>query len=716
MALSLDHGESTERLNPKWRAASVYQRSVRDVNHGILRLTVSRRTILTEKAATSPAGQTLTKMPTAVGGDSGDRAHIRRMVVTSVLLFLVSFMVLFLGMRRYPLPYDEGVVLTAAMRIAAGQVPHRDFYEIYGPADFYLPAALFKLFGPSLLVVRFLDLFVEGITVVTMFVVASFYSRRPVAICVTLVTFLWIYGLNAYISSTVFPVALLSLVSSILLIPLFAGGMTRTRLCAAGAIAGLCALYRYDTGVALLAIQVCVIVIVAYFRPNAASGRLSITLSALWPYILGFAILTGPAIIYFLSVSSIYPLIYDVVVLQAANYQRYRHMPFPGIHLKKLDDLAVYGPIVTIALSLFVLLTFGSRSQPDHPADKQERSGKEQLRGLLIILSVLTFVMFFKGYVRVGTLNMFISFLPSLLLTAVLFEYRMRLPRLPRTLVSCLACFFIFTAAFCAAKATRFDLLQGSIPDRIARVLFASGRPAPQPGPAWCKLSNPLIKGFCFLEDDGLTSPSPEAQSAWCEMSNPLTNGFCFLVDYGRMQTIEFIETHTRPDQRLFVGLSRHDRTIGNDNLIYFATQRLPATKWSHFDPGLQNSYPVQLEMIGELKAASPPYIILDSEFDSIHEPNDSSISTGVSLLDDFIHSRYRYVQSFGEMSIWQLIADTNDHRMTSGLGMSRGDPTEVGGCSRPRLLKAKAEGHFVSKSAVLVATLLLQSEIHSRC
>jgi hypothetical protein len=640
---------------------------------------------------TSPAGQTLTQMRTAVGsGDSRDRAHIRCRVLTSVLLFLVSFIVLFLGMRRYPLPYDEGVVLTAAMRIAAGQVPHRDFYAIYGPADFYFPAALFKLFGPSLLIVRLLDLFVEGMTVVAMFVVASFYCRRPVAICVTLVTFLWIYGLNAYISSTVFPVALLSLVSSILLIPLFVGASTRRRLCAAGTIAGLCALYRYDTGVALLAVQVCLIAIAGYMGPDAASRRISIIASTLRAYMLGFAILTVPAIIYFLSVSSIYPLIYDVVVLQAANYQRFRHLPFPRIHLKKLDDLAVYGPVVTLTLSLFALLTFGSRSKPDRPASKLESSGEKELRGLLIILGLLAFVMFFKGYVRVGTLNMFISVLPCLLLAAVLFEYRMRLPGLARVLVNCLACFFIFTAAFCAAKATRFDLLQGSIPDRMVRVLFASGRPAPEAKPAWCKPSNPFIKGLCSLEDDGLTSPSPEVQSAWCKMSNPLTNGFCFLVDYGRMQTIEFIETHTPPDQRLFVGLSRHDRTIGNDNLIYFATQRLPATKWSHFDPGLQNRYPVQLEMIDELKAASPPYVVLDSEFDSIYEPNDSSISSGVSLLDDFIHSRYRYVQSFGEMSIWQLIADTDDHRKTSGPGRS---PLKLVVVHDRKLLKVKRTG-----------------------
>ena len=108
------------------------------------------------------------------------------------------------------------------------------------------------------------------------------------------------------------------------------------------------------------------------------------------------------------------------------------------------------------------------------------------------------------------------------------------------------------------------------------------------------------------------------------------------------------------------MGLTRHDKVYANDNLIYFGSERLPGTMWSHFDPGLQNSYPIQSEMVEELKRFAPPYIILDSEFNSAHELNDSSKSTGVTLLDDFIHSKYKFVQGFEEMSIWQLIPEAD--------------------------------------------------------
>ena len=58
--------------------------------------------------------------------------------------------------------------------------------------------------------------------------------------------------------------------------------------------------------------------------------------------------------------------------------------------------------------------------------------------------------------------------------------------------------------------------------------------------------------------------------------------------------------------------------------------------------------------MIRDLTIEAPPYIVLDSEFDSMREPNDSAISTGVTLLDDYIRARYQPVRSFDELSVWQ--------------------------------------------------------------
>ena len=53
---------------------------------------------------------------------------------------------------------DEGTILLDAWRIASGEIPHRDFFQGFPPASFIPTAALFLLFGPSLLAGRLLAL------------------------------------------------------------------------------------------------------------------------------------------------------------------------------------------------------------------------------------------------------------------------------------------------------------------------------------------------------------------------------------------------------------------------------------------------------------------------------------------------------------------------------------------------------------------------------
>jgi hypothetical protein len=43
---------------------------------------------------------------------------------------------------------------------------------------------------------------------------------------------------------------------------------------------------------------------------------------------------------------------------------------------------------------------------------------------------------------------------------------------------------------------------------------------------------------------------------------------------------------------------------------------------------------------------------VIDSEFDLSREPNESSNSSGVMLLDDYIRDKYQPVETFGRMSI----------------------------------------------------------------
>jgi hypothetical protein len=74
--------------------------------------------------------------------------------VIALLIGVATFFYLLPFCRFILMNADEGVVLQGAQRILEGQIPYRDFFSFLPPLSFYWTAALFKLFGDSILVPR----------------------------------------------------------------------------------------------------------------------------------------------------------------------------------------------------------------------------------------------------------------------------------------------------------------------------------------------------------------------------------------------------------------------------------------------------------------------------------------------------------------------------------------------------------------------------------
>jgi hypothetical protein len=547
--------------------------------------------------------------------------HLRDDLVQLAVVFLVSYFFLFAAMTRRPGFYDEGIMLTGAMRVAAGQIPHRDFHYIYGPAEIYILSGLFKIFGTSLLAERLFDLLIKALIVTTVYAIVLSYCRRTVAIFISVVTILWLYGMKEFGLATT-PVSLLNLVGSYLILPIFVGRVSTRRMFAAGAITGMAALFRPDTGIALAGIHACAISIAIYLRVEGTANRLRMFASTFWPYLLGFALLTIPAAIYYLSVAPLAAMLADIVFYPAKYYHRGRYLPFPGIHLKELENLGVYLPVAIAGVSLYALVRRRLRTRPSTAARSDNPSRRQEWYGFLVTFTMLLIVMYLKGLVRAAPLQMYLAIVPSLLLVAVLFQHQSLFSLPVRVTISCLMWLSLLAAAWSALHEIRFEYVwHSSVAQRFLSLTRKAG---------------------------------PGTETEWCKIANPLTKGFCFFPEEDRVHAIEFIDSHTRPGQTLYVGVSHHDRIFANDNIIYFATQRIPSTRWSHFDPDLQNRYDIQVQMVDELERNAPPYIVLDSEFELSREPNDSSKSSGVTLLDRYIRDKYQPSETFGTMSIWQ--------------------------------------------------------------
>jgi len=57
------------------------------------------------------------------------------------------------GLLRYQgPPMEEGFMLAFPEQILNGRFPHRDFLHLYGPGSLYVLAAIYGVFGTSLLV------------------------------------------------------------------------------------------------------------------------------------------------------------------------------------------------------------------------------------------------------------------------------------------------------------------------------------------------------------------------------------------------------------------------------------------------------------------------------------------------------------------------------------------------------------------------------------
>jgi hypothetical protein len=562
------------------------------------------------------------EMGDSASSQTGDNFFIqmrkpkRRALTELAVVFVVAYLLLFAGMNRRPGMYDEGIVLTGAMRVAAGEIPHRDFYFIYGPAQPYILAGLFKIFGPSLLVERLFDLLIKALVVTTVYAIVLGCCRKSIAIFISILTVLWIFSIGEFGLATT-PVSLINLVSSAILLPLFVGPVLTRRMFAAGALTGLALLFRYDTGIALLAIHLLVIVVAVLLRAKDTPTETSLRsfASAIWPYLLGFALLTAPAAIYYFSVASAAPLFHDIFLYPSKYYRRDRSLPFP--RTRRLENVGIYLPVLIAGFSLYALVKvhFGrdGSGRPHTRKVPQER----QWQGYLLIFGLLLGVMYLKGLVRVSIIQIYLAIIPSLLLIAVLFQERSRFSRPVRLSINCLMGLSLIAAS-------------------------------------WSSIQE--------IEAQYAEHLSADIRRSWCQFKNPLTEGYCFLPEEDRIHAIEFISNHTQPGQPLYSGLEHHDRVYANDNLIYFATQRLPVTRWSHFDPDLQNHYDIQTQMIQEMQRNPPPYIALDSEFDLMREPNGSGKSSGVKLLDSYIHEHYQPSETFGVMSIWHRdeVAETS--------------------------------------------------------
>jgi hypothetical protein len=119
-----------------------------------------------------------------------------------------------------------------------------------------------------------------------------------------------------------------------------------------------------------------------------------------------------------------------------------------------------------------------------------------------------------------------------------------------------------------------------------------------------------------------------------------------------RDQLVETIQRHTRPGEPIFVGLTDHRTTLGNELDLYFLANRPGATRYMQFDPNIVNRREVQEEMIAELEAKQTRLVVLSPYFAGEGEPANQSSRRGADLLDTWLAANYRPLAKFGDWEV----------------------------------------------------------------
>ena len=204
-----------------------------------------------ERDTTVPAGPW--GRPSALSAPSvvqwGTRLGAEHRTAVDLVLIATLATVLALPSFRWPLDsMDESLLLVYAEQVRSGQVPHRDFFTVYGPAPFYGLAGLFWTFGSSLVVERIFGLTLHVAVAFGCYAVGRSRDRATGVLAAMLsLTLMFPLGTVAY----AWLGAMACLVGAVGL----AARGTFTGDVVAGLLAGLCAAFRPEVAaIAVLAL------------------------------------------------------------------------------------------------------------------------------------------------------------------------------------------------------------------------------------------------------------------------------------------------------------------------------------------------------------------------------------------------------------------------------------------------------------------------------
>ncbi len=548
-----------------------------------------------------------------------DASIARRGLMSRVLIgaLLATGAVLIVLAIKTPLnPYDEGLALVGGMRVLHGDVPLRDYWAIYPPGQSYVLAALFGVAGENVLVERVYDTLVRILLALVIYLVSARVLRS------------WRWALAPYLAAAVllasatfygyavFP-ALLCGFAALLLGFIYLDRDKLRWLVGAGLLAGVTAFFRLDLGF-YTAASIGVLLILTWLLPPEGDATWGPRTRRLMLAVLAAA---GPALLlvllfygYLGSVAGVDTMVANLLVFPATTFRAVRHLPYPplmpdwsiwsgpgsiDVRLDRMlsDYLRFYIPLLVYILVAGLLAVSAVRAA---------RGGQRFVRTNSMAAALVVFGagMFVQALSRYDEIHV----LPASLVVVILITWLVR--QIP------------------AERWSRPWMVAPVVALLLVPVTLYFVSP-------YIDLSN-IVRNFSPL---GCYSSVPRAG--------------CVALLPGQEDAIQILD-HQAPERGpLYAGLPRHDNVFANDVSIYFLAGRPIATRYHELHPGVTTTQAVQEEMVAELTAQAPEWLVFIT-WGNPSEPNASRFSSGVTLLDDYIRDHYVRAHTVGMYELWR--------------------------------------------------------------
>lgn len=492
--------------------------------------------------------------------------------------------------------YDEGILLANAHFILHGLWPYRDFYSNYPPGIFLLVAAVWKVFGITAWAFRLLALTIHAAIAIAAGRLAGriagcHFSVLAVGLVsiwtglVDLVPYAWFAGLSCGL-------VFVELVARAQELP------SPRRYLIAGIAFGAVGCFRHDLftyfALATLAVWAQPRLVRHWFGYARPAPR-----DFMW-LLAGTALALGLVWLPTLWIAGVAAPLRDLVIEQARYVQPARGLPMPRLAVLDSDThlplfmihdfegaivMSAAGPVLAAALSL----------------------GRRLLRvsnpTAVVLVGVLSAAAMPQMLHRTDSYHTFFTVTPALVLAAAFVEM--------------------------ATRRVRFWPMKLTV---AAALMWVLVRPVQQDfWPPRRLLTNGM---------DGSPARRSSRRSGFYEWDATLAPE--------RRATLEYIERHTDPNERVFFATQSHESANVNEIDLYFLADRLPGVRYTQYDPNLVTRREVQQEMIASLERYNVRVVVQSALFGG------NPTQAASTLLDRYLCDRFSLVETHGVYTILQ--------------------------------------------------------------